>query len=122
MIPLSRPLLVFLIVCLAAIGLLAFLSTLDASDWMVVNSNQHPSACNISREGMGIRVTWLGGRDSEFIDHLRISWGSGETRELRPTKPGQYFVIPIAPENTTVVVEAWAKDVQTYQPMHRVTV
>jgi hypothetical protein len=99
----------------------AWLSTKDRWFWADVGQQAHAPAVNISRSGEMVYVTWLGGWDSSFVDHLLIGGECLPAEKYRPTAVGQRVGIML-PRNSTVSVWAFDKAIQNYTLLQSVTI
>lgn len=97
-----------------------WLSTKDQWYWADLGQHAHAPAVNISRSGHMVYVTWLGGRDSTFVDHLLIGGDCLPAEKYKPTAVGQHVAF-LLPYNSTVSVWAYDSAVHNYTLINSAT-
>lgn len=113
-------LLFFIGICLIAIVCTTWLATKDSWFWADVGQQAHAPAVDISRSGHIVYVTWLGGRDSTFVDHLLIGGDCLPAEKYTPKRVGQHVSF-LLPENSTVTVWAYDMAVHNYTLINTAT-
>lgn len=97
-----------------------FLSQQDQWFWADVGQHQHPPAVNISRHGDVVYITWLGGWDAVFVDHLKIEGDAIIPVTFKPSAVGHRKGLEM-PLNSTVTVYAYDKAVHHYTLLNSAT-
>lgn len=110
--------------CLAGIGLLVigstlYLASLSETDWIFIQTSNHPPSVNISRAGNDVYIRWYGGWTDSFIDHVKVTCSGCPRPEQKfvSPKPGMYIHLPFVSPNSTVTVFVYDRAVQDY---HRI--
>lgn len=114
-----------LFLCILGITLIIFSYTLFLSQqdhwfWADVGQHQHPPAVDIARDGDLVYVTWLGGWDATFVDHLKIEGDTITPVTFKPAAVGDCRGLELPP-NTTVTVYAYDKAVHHYTMLNSAT-
>lgn len=110
--------------CLTIVGITIiagtlYLASLSETDWIFIQTANHPPVVNISRDGYGVYIRWYGGWSDSFIDHVKVTCTGcpkPEQKYVSP-KPGMYIHTPFVSPNSTVMVFVYDRAVQDY---HRI--
>lgn len=120
----EKYLIVYLTICLIGLGAIFWVSQWPSENWMYAYSGTHKIAFNISRSEDTIAIQYLGGKDSQFIDHLKIEvedrMGPRTSYHWKP-RLGRFVYIPLVEYPANVTVYGYAIDTRTYWQLSHAT-